>query len=351
MRYIIQVVCCTLTGCLTPLDMKLENQTGTHIVYGQVSTLRGRTFVQIGITAGVSRKPYTVDNAEVVIIDEFRNQYPCDPTEVAGTFRPDDSFRGEAGISYQVDITFDSGERLVSDADRMPLITGQDSLYYFFTDEHATDRDGDVSLKGFFNLMSKPSLPESEDPYYIRWSTHEIFIVIPTFVPNIYGGGPPPNCFVSQTADVQRIPLFNSALTNNNVNSGVLIAKRVVDHSFHTRHVFLSYMSSITSGAFDFWTKVDVVANQSGSIFDAPPAGITGNVHLSGSATGEVLGYFHTANEFTRKVSVTADDVPYARQAFCGYHVGRDPNTYPAECVNCLALPNSSYTTPPEWSN
>src|SRR5688572_17438229 len=280
MKYVAHVIwCCALTGCLAPLDMKLENQMGTYVVYGQVSTLPRRTFVQVGITAGVSRKPFTVANASVHIVDGTGNRVQFAPTEVAGTFRPDESFVGVPGINYHVEITFDSGDQIISHPDMMPLLTGQDSIYYFFSDEYTTDRDGDVSFKPFFNLVSKPSLPESEATHYVRWSTHEIFIVIPTDFPDIFGSVPI-NCFVSQTADVQRIPLFNSALTDNQVNTEKIIAKRVVDHSFHTRHVFLSYMSTITAGAFDFWTKVDVVANQSGSIFDAPPAAISGNLRV-----------------------------------------------------------------------
>jgi hypothetical protein len=158
----------------------------------------------------------------------------------------------------------------------------------------------------------------------------------------------PANCFVTQAAEPQNITLFNGSEIISNTIGEQLIVTRLLDHSFHTRHYFTVYQSSHTPEAFDYWRKVNIVANQVGSIFDSPPAEVKSNLFNTGDPSELVSGYFQAVNQSYQRFYLVPNQLPHLLTAYCEYSPARPIESYTSECLDCITARNSSYVRP-EW--
>jgi len=344
MKYITQILCfCTLMGCLTPIDFELENQTGEVTVYGQVSNFGRRNYVDVGITAGTSRKPVAITSATVALKDNNGNSFQYQKSIVAGRYELP-QFTGVPGTTYWIEVRLSSGEVITSEPDTMPLSVGKDAISYEFSDEFLTDAEGQVSQLSWLNIRALPTLPQGKTTF-LKWAVDEAYLLVPTDFPDPFGSIPPP-CYVTGVADGQRITLLKSEGVLQ-VSEPMLIAKRRYDKTFHTRIYFLTYQSSMTEAAYNYWRNAGILSTQVGSIFDTPPAQLTGNLHVQGDETRVIHGYFNALYEEYNKFSITRGEVPYDFLPYCEYAPERFD--YPRECLNCLVQQGSSYTRPPEF--
>ncbi|MEJ0030380.1 MAG: DUF4249 family protein [Bacteroidota bacterium] len=128
-----------------------------------------------------------------------------------------------------------------------------------------------------------------------------------------------------------------------------LVAVRAIDKSFLGKHFFSLYVSTTTPESYVYWKNVDQLINRSGSIFDTPPAPISGNVSSVANPDEAVFGYFEATNTTLSRVYTVRSDIPYPVEDSCldpryGIYWGH----YPPECYDCLRLDNST-NVPPAW--
>jgi len=335
---------CLLTSCVTPIDMELENRNGIIAIYGQVSTEERRNYVTIGTTAGLGRVQYPIEGARVEVIDDLGNITIFDSMEKPGVYIRH-GFTAVPGVAYRLRVELPAGQVIISEPDPMPLEVGTDSVTHDLSSEPLTDRDGQVSNLNWVNIRTTPKQPGSGNLLYVKWSVDEIYIIHPTDFPDISGSIPPP-CYITQPADPQRVILRNES---HEATSPILVAKRHVDKSFHVRHYFLTYQSSLSPEAYEYWRKVYLLTNQVGTIFDVPGAALPGNLSIVGDNNAEVLGYFNAVHESVSKFFMVQGDFPQPFLPYCEFSNDRAYTSYPRECLDCLLAPNSSYTEPPEW--
>ena len=222
------------------------------------------------------------------------------------------------------------------------------STAYETLNEKFTDAEGAVITQPFVKLYANTILPSSTSPTYLRWSVEEAYLLSPTDFPDPFGVIPPP-CFIVQNADPQRIVLYNGLEFPTEVINRQLIASRIIDFSFQERHYFTSYQTSLTKEAHEYWRKVNILANQVGSIFDTPPAEITGNIINENNNSEKTVGYFQAVNETYDRFFLLPSFLPFFIGAeVCTFNGSFNPNDYPARCIDCLTLRNSSFTRP-EW--
>lgn len=335
-----------LLGCLSQINVQTELTSGRLVVSGQISTISDQNFVELGRTAGTTRLPYPLEGAAVWLHDEFGNSYPWteDPTR-PGYFRLPDR-QAAPGRSYYIRITLPEGSTYVSRPEKVPEVNASGEVYYEIAQKQFIDNEGTVSIEPFVDLYTNATFPESSEIVFVRWSVEESYVLRPTDFPDPFGSVPPP-CYVVQSADPQRIVLANSRGLSGSTGN-FLIASRHVDRSFHDRHFFTTYTSSISASAYDYWNKINVVANQVGSIFDTPPAEVTGNIFNADHPDENALGYFQATNQSLTRFFLVPDDFDFQiSYRDCTYDPFRDPGQYPSECLNCLSLRNSSYNRPP----
>lgn len=316
------------------------------MVSGQVSTLQDQNIIQLGLTADTERLPIPLSGAFIVLFDDEEESYsyaedPLNP----GTYILAD-LSGKPGRTYHVRIERPSGEVYESKHEKMPEVVGQLRTHYEFEEEEFTDLEGIVSTQPFIKIYVNTILPATSEPSYLKWSIEEAYLLSPTDFPDIRGEIPPP-CYIIQNADPQRIALFNNVDVPTTSVDNLLAGSRVIDWTFLEKHYFTTYQTSLTKDAYEYWRKVNILANQVGSIFDTPPAEITGNISRVDNSTEKVLGYFQATNQTYDRLLLHPYDMPFPLlMESCTYDGTKYFNDYPSRCLDCLSVRNSSHTRP-----
>ncbi len=331
-------------SCLTPIDVETKKLGGTLVISGQVSSLSERSFVQLGIVSDGDRLPEPLSAAIVTLIDSEGNLLTYNESfSLPGTYLLE-AISGVPGRTYHVEIFMPDGTVYESAPELMPLITGGLETTYEIVKDEIIDFEGTVRSVDFVKIYGDTQIPESSSSSYLRWSVEETFLLSPTDFPDIAGAIPPP-CFVSQNPDPQRILLFDGTQSKPVVLENQLIASKAIDWSFLEKHYFTTYLSSLTENAYQYYRKVNIIANQTGSIFDSPPAKISGNIRNSLNQNEYVLGYFQAVNESFDRFALFKSDLPFSLLiedcSFRGYGVN-----YQTRCIDCTSLRNSSYARP-----
>lgn len=335
-----------LSGCLAPINVDVENAQGLVVVSGQVSNLPGQSVVQLGFTADTDRLPFPASGATVRIVDETTGEeIPCfEPDGESGLYRPTD-YAGVPGHAYHVEVVFEDRGQYRSASEVMPPSPGTLEAHYDFKDLEYADLEGVISQQPFIFIYVNAQLPDVSEPMYLRWTVDEVILLSPTDFPDPFGSIPPP-CFVAQNADPQRVTLFDGSKTPTKAFENLNVAQRIVDWTFLEKHAFTIYQSSLTPTAHDYWSKVDILANQTGSIFDTPPAALRGNIQSE--RDGErTFGYFQAVAQSYTRFFTYKFDIPFPLNVTdCLYYGTR--TTYPTRCLDCTTIRNSSYNRP-DW--
>lgn len=336
-----------VSGCLTPINNPADQLGGRLVVSGQVSNLIDRNEIHLGRTSADERLPVPETGAIIQLMDDNGGTlYYAEDYEIPGRYYMD-GFNGVPGHTYHIEITLANGASYASRNEKMPVTVGFDQVNYSIEDEEYIDFEGTVSNQPFLKIYANAVLP-SEHTNFIRWNTEECYLLSPTDFPDPFGNVPPP-CFITQNADPQRVVLFDGSVYNTTQVNDLLVCSRIIDRSFHEKHYFTTYQSAMTEMAHEYWRKVNIVANQTGSIFDAPPAEIDGNIFSADNPEVKVYGYFQAVNQRYTRFYILPTDLPFnLPYKDCTFSYERSYNDYPAECLDCLSLRNSSYQRP-EW--
>jgi hypothetical protein len=331
-------------SCVSPIDLE-TNYTKTQIVIsGQVSNLPGRNFIHLAITSSTVSLPRPVTGAVITLHDENNNEYYYNEVS-AGKYQLND-LTAEEGKTYYVRVRMPDGGIYESIPERVPKEPGIVDAQYKLVEREVTDAEGTVNTLYYVNVFTTSTFAEQSSGY-LKWSAEEVYLLRPTDFPDAFGTIPP-DCFITQNADPQRIALLNRNEINVNALEDLLIASRRADHSFYYKHYFTVYQSGITAEAFEYWRKVNILANQTGSIFDTPPASITGNIFSSDDREEFALGYFQAVNETFARVRILRTELDFFLPPYCDYDPSKSYDSYPSECLECIKVRNSSYERP-DW--
>ena len=329
--------------CLSPIDIAGDNIGGQLVVFGQISTLSEQNIVQLGRTAATDRLPFPLSGATVSLLDDAGNvQFYVEDALQPGFYFLESE--GLAGRAYHVQIVTPEGKIYESIPEIMPEASGTLTTNYEIVNEDYTDGEGIVTNNPFVKIYADVTLPESSSALYLKWSVDEAFLLTPTDFPDPFAHVPP-SCYIAQNADPQTITLFNGDLISQRSFDQMLVASRLVDWSFLERHYFTTYQSSITKEAYDYWTKVDILANNGGSIFDTPPAEIKGNIFNLNDPNEKVNGYFQAANQTYDRFFLLPASFPFPL-LFDDCPFDTFTSRYPQRCLDCLSVRNSSYRRP-----
>jgi hypothetical protein len=338
-----------LMNCKDPISLEGEGSIGLLVIDGKVNTLPGPYTLTLGFTVGLDQKPSPATKAYALLVDDdsgLGEEY----TEIdSGVYTvPGSIIRGTAGHRYHVEVVLPNGRSYATTPERIPDATGADAPYFEVGTISGFVDQTEVKVN-VVNVYTDAQLPQGEEDYFLRWDVSETYMFEQTPVFNPLTGTLPLPCYVDGIPDGQRITLFSTRGQERRSLDRLLVAARVIDQSFLARHYFTVYQSSLTLEAYNYWKNVNQLINRNGSIFDTPPAPITGNAFSKTNEKEKVLGYFEATNTNLSRFYVLRGDIPLQIQPYCN-----DPRYglywpgYPRECSDCLLLDNSSHT-PPDW--
>lgn len=348
-------------SCVEQIEFELEKlERERLIVSGTLTNLNEPQVVFLSETTSQARKPlladeenriFTLNNlprplqgARVTLVDASQGR-PWDYQETEpGKYELFD-FPGTVSNS-ELYLEILVGDRLYrSRPQKIPEAIGSDELSFSFERTRLKDNPDAAQVI----IKTEVTLPEQIGDYYLRWTVDEAYFWDLTFFPNPFNTPPPP-CIVFGFPDPERIPLINGDLLNRPSGKSIqIVTKRLVDQSFLNRHFFNVRQLSISKDAFEYWRRVRELVNNTGSVFDSPPAQIKGNLYNVNDSEEVVLGYFEVAKAKVSRIYTTFADVPFFLEKSCEYVSSRRRDQYDPRCLSCNVFTNSQGFFPEWW--
>jgi len=330
-------------GCIDQISFDTESGESQVVVEGAVHNGPGPYTVQLGVTRSGENLPLPLSDAAIELIDSSDNRVAFNEIE-PGTYQTvDESFRGEPGETYHIEIELPDGRALSSEPEKMPLQSASGTVHLetgFVPEQTASGGTRDVPV---VFVSADTDLPDTNAPLFLKWTVEGLYAFR-----EIQRSGPfaprANTCFVTENINPQNITLFSGAQSGSGqIRNQSLTEERVVQHKFFIRYYFNVITTSITERRYNYWQNVDEIINQSGTIFDVPPATVTGNIKSNNQSDMPVLGYFEAVVRDTSREFVTSSDFSFFIPDPCGLtNADRHPN-----CDNCLEIENSTLERPP----
>lgn len=134
------------------------------------------------------------------------------------------------------------------------------------------------------------------------------------------------SCFGNDKSD-NIILSSTEKLSSDVVYQGPLTSIALSAEKMESKYSILVRQYALTQEAFNFYQNIKKNTEQLGSIFDAQPTEITGNIHNTANPAEPVVGYISATNIQTKRIFIKHEDLP-----------GNVLPIYPYDCVEQDAL-------------
>jgi len=156
------------------------------------------------------------------------------------------------------------------------------------------------------------------------------------------------SCFGNDVAS--NIVLGSSAkLTQDVINQAPIISIASTSEKIETKYSILVRQYALTNDAYIFWQNLKTNTEKLGSIFDAQPSQINGNIHNTNNATEPVIGYISVSTVQTKRIFITRAQLPASWETVYPYTCGIDSNYFSNPrsggndvLLSLLRIPNSN---------
>jgi hypothetical protein len=346
-------------SCVREIDFLVDTEgTETLVVDGNFTDQNGPHRVYLTRPNKYAVNSFiNVQDAQITIKDDQGNQANY---EVAGESGhpyfyqlPVGVFQGVPGRSYHLEIKLADGKTYQSVPQMMPNRVKIDSIPVKGRIETKVSTV-DVVVENKTALISAAmTVPNDGKNYYFRWEASAVYIFFELVRP---GPLPPPThtCYIFDDFNNQVLPL-QSLKGKNGQSQKVDIGSKLFDKSFDDVQYLTVVQRSLNKESFDYWEKIKKISLPEGTIFDAPPGAVRGNVFNVNDKTETPLGFFEVAAVDTLRKRVNSRDLG---DGFLFNNWCTDPYYSPdppylvqplPECYDCQILPNSSLKKPWYW--
>ncbi len=309
------------------------------MIFGRITQQPGPYQFSVRKTSSNLRISEPVTNVRVELTDLDRGISETAVVTAPGEYEvPGELVQGRPGGTYQLQVELrGEGKTFLSEPQTMPEFVATDSAYFSFKRRTLFTDGGADFKKWFIDVLVDSGFPQTEAPFYLRWDVDEVFSFI-----NVIPGPFPTyiDCYIQTWPEQRGFVLLNGEDFEGGQLTGQLLASKLIDHTFEERHYFNINQYSLNREAFEYWQQVSQMVNQTGSIFDIPPAPIRGNLHNPDNPDELVLGFFEACQLNTSRFFIVKSMLPLFPADPC--------IVQPAICDNCKSVENN-LPERPEW--
>jgi hypothetical protein len=159
-------------------------------------------------------------------------------------------------------------------------------------------------------------------------------------------------CFANNIST--EINLSSSAkLTEDNIYQNPIVSIPSTSEKTELKYSILVRQYALTKDEFSFWQNLKKNTEQLGSIFDAQPSEIPGNIHCISNPSEPVIGYVSACLIRTKRIFISNRELPTTWSAVYPYDCGQDsnfyvhPKTLHNDVADLIPLPNGVIVTNP----
>jgi hypothetical protein len=332
----------TQTACVDEISFDRDVNAGMLVVEGSIHNGPPPYYLRLGQTYAGQNVPLPLDNAGVVLYDSEGNSESF-VNSANGLYKLyGDIIQGTKGRYYHIGIELPDGRTFQSIPEMIPHQTPSGTVRAVPARIEEETASGGVRRVNVVNVFAGSEYPDSQEEQYFKLQAEGVYMFRET-IPTSPLAPPPDVCFVTETPDPQRINLMSLPPGESMEIPNQLIAvKRIEGHEFFFRYYFNLVYYSISERRYRYWEQTNRLINQSGTIFDIPPALISGNVVNTDSSQEDALGYFQAAATDTVRTFLTRADFSFFISDPCA---SNNPNRH-SGCSNCTSIENSTLDRP-----
>jgi hypothetical protein len=336
----------TFDQCKDPYELIGPGLKRNLIVDGGISDSPDPQYIRLSTTIEARRSPEPLTGAQITLSDDSgQSEQLLDLNDGRYLFRRT-TLSPHVGALYSLNIQLANGKHYQSTASAyMGLTQATDEVSFEIVKDQIVSSEGipidNTNVKIYLNT----NLPKESGTAYLRWAIDEVYTIKPTCAP--FAIECPPWCFIYQDVSNANITLVKTTDFRQPRLERVLLQTRNVDFTFMIRHYFNVTQYSMSEQAYQYWKKVQFLTQRTGSLFDPPPALVTGNIVNVDDPKEPVFGFFEVSAARLIRLPIDRGYIPVdiTNCEWSPFYYAGNPYSY---CTNPYAIKGSTIERP-EW--
>jgi hypothetical protein len=294
-------------GCKKPYNPPAINASASYLVVeGVINAGADSTFIKLSHTVNLSSK--VIANPELhallTIESDQNTSYPL--TEAAKGTYVSAGLNLDNSRKYRLRIKTANNEQYLSDF--VPVVNAPaiDTVSY------------SIKSNGLGLYVSTHD-PKNSTRYY-RWDYQETWVFHSNFLSGYVSNGDTViernfntneiyQCWGNDTSSTVVIGSSAKLATDVISNQPVTFVNSTSE-KLGSKYSIIVRQYALTSDAFKFWTNLKTITEQLGSIFDAQPTQINGNIHSVTNPSEPVIGYVSAGSTSSKRIFITNQQLP-----------------------------------------
>ena len=308
------------------------------IVEGMINTGHDSTVLTLSRSIKISAKKDSMPElgAQVTVEDADNKIYPL--TEMgAGRYGAAD-LGLDSTQQYRVRIKTTNGKVYVSDLVQPKSTPPIDSVGFNMVNN---------GIKTGIQVYVNTHDPKN-DTYYYRWDYKETWQFHSEYYSTFISDG---NSIIYRTPDQNVHFCFDNHIsTDVTIGSSAKLQRDLIyqqpvifiestSEKIEARYSILVKQFALTKDAFNYWQNLKKNTEELGSIFDAQPTQLTGNIHCISDQPEPVIGYISAGSVKQKRIYIDRSQLPDSWQPNYPYACRIDPYLFcaPPYCTNQVA--------------
>jgi len=346
----------TLSTCIQPFEAEVPTAVEGLVVSAALTTVPGQQEVRLQSPAAYTTQALqnAIRNAQVWVEDEKgERQFYVENMRIPGQYLPQNrDFVGVIGKTYTLHIITADNHTYVSKPELLRATPPIKRIY-----PEAILAENSIlgnALHGYKVLLDTEDSATKGDYYRWTWVHYEQAGFCLTYQGFPFGASEQAwvgiACCENPCWDIYRC---NQNCIN--VQSDALINGRTISqqpiHSipYCPRDYYIEVQQrSISRDAYNYWRTVDQLANNNGSIFDAAPAAVRGNIRCTSDSTQLVYGLFEVSDVY--ETGVFIDRIPQTSIPTVFTCTPTPLSANPFDCRPCVESAFRTRVKPKYWT-
>jgi len=315
-KYCLIILTALISGCVEPFTPEVTNYENLLVVEAFLSDDARNQEIILSRSYPINENRIQYEADAGVWLEEASgnriNFIELDP----GHYEPEAGFMPKSGLSYTLNIVTVKGKIYKSEPVIMK-ITPPVSHVYFEMEAITSDKIGglDEGIQVFLDTKI-----ESNEPGYFRYEweeTWEFSTPFESFLDYDFER----NFAFERKENISRCwqGSFSTELnlaTTENLTTGTIERQPIRFLSFRESMLRIKYsilvkQFSLSEEGYRFWQNLKESNESTGSLYDAQPFQVTGNIKNVNNPSEPVLGYFDMATASTKRIFISRhDDLP-----------------------------------------
>jgi hypothetical protein len=293
-------------ACKKPYNPPVITAAGSYLVVeGVINPGTDSTFIKLSRTVNLSGKTAInpVPGAVLTIESNQNTSYPLTQSTKGNYVSP--GLNLDQTRQYRLRIKTPDGKEYLSDFEQAKITPPIDSIGFNLLSGNSPG----------IQIYANTHDPNNNTRYY-RWDYQETWqfhakyqsqlisngsAIIPrTFAQDVFtcfAGDTSTSIILGSSAKLQQDVIYQSPITQIPSTS----------EKIETKYSILLKQYALTNDAYAFWTNLKKNTEQLGSIFDAQPSQINGNIHCISNPLEPVIGYVSISTVQQKRVFITAN--------------------------------------------